>query len=63
MARKPLIPPKKTKFSRGDHVILKGEVMKSRLDDMGKEQVTIDIDGYGMAVVTLPAEYVEKAPE
>jgi hypothetical protein len=63
MVRNPLIPPKKTKFARGDNVILKGEVMKSRIDEMGKEQVSVDIDGYGMAVVTLPAEFVEKAPE
>jgi hypothetical protein len=39
MARKPLIPPKNTKFSRGDHVLLRGEVMKSRIDDMAAEYV------------------------
>lgn len=62
MPRKPLIPKRTTKFARGDHVVLKGEVMRVREDGAG-EWVTVDIDGYGMAVVTLLAKHVEKAPE
>lgn len=59
MARKPLVPKRTTKFARGDRVILKGEVMRVR-EDGDKEWVTVDIDGYGMAVVTLLAKHVEK---
>lgn len=62
MVRKPMVPPKRTtRFARGDKVILHAEVMSVRVDDMGREWVSVDIDGYGMAYVTLTAEHVEKA--
>lgn len=64
MVRKPMVPPKRTtKFARGERVILRGDVASVRVDSMGREWVSVDIDGYGMANITLTAEHVERETE
>lgn len=60
MAKRP--NAKKTEFQPEDEVILHGKVTIVR-DDRGREWVTILVRGFEQMPITLPAEYVERAPE
>lgn len=53
---------KKSQFQPEDAVILRGKVTIIR-DDRGREWVTILVRGFEQMPITVPAEYVERAPE
>lgn len=60
MARK---PKSSDDLDHGDRVILRGEVTRVVENAAGVLEVTVQIDGYAQARITLAAEHVEKAED